>query len=80
METVTAVAGRAGELVVGGRGAAGSGPDTAGPVSVGDGDGEMSKCSEFETAGGENRVAGVGLESWPDGVGAVVYEGEYKRV
>jgi len=72
---VATVAGEAGEFVVGG-GAAGSGPCTASPVGVWDGDGEVSEVTEFEAAAGEDGEAAVGDDSWPDGVGAVVYKGE----
>lgn len=75
LETVTAVACKAGELVVGGC-AAGSGPSTAGPVGVWDWDGEVSEVAEFEAAGGEDGEAFVGQDSRPDSVWAVVDEGE----
>lgn len=76
MELVTAVAGEAGEFVVGG-GAASSGPCTAGPVGVWYIDGVVSEMLEFETTAGEGGEAVVGYDSWPDGVRTVVDKGEY---
>lgn len=46
-------------------------------MGVWDGNGEVGEVTEFEAAGREDREAAVGDDSWPDGVGAVVYKGEY---
>lgn len=56
-------------------GAPGAGPDTAGPVGGGGGEGTVGVGWEGEAAALEDWVAGVGLDGWPDGEGAVVDEG-----
>jgi len=74
LETAAAVSAGAGKGGAG-VGAAGTGPDPARPVDVGDGDGLVGEGVEGEATAGEDWVAGVGLNGWPDGVVAVVNEG-----
>lgn len=66
-----AVTGGAGEVAVLG-GAAGSGPDAAGPVLGGGEEGVVGEGVKDEAAAFEDGVAAVGLDGWPDGEGTVV--------
>lgn len=75
LQAAAAVAGGAGEVAVGVR-AAGSGPDSAGPVGGRRGERAVSEGVEGEAAALENGVAGVGLDCRPDGEGTVVDESE----
>ncbi|KAK1264516.1 hypothetical protein QJS04_geneDACA011233 [Acorus gramineus] len=79
LEAAAAVAGEAGEAVVG-VGAAGAGPDSARPGLVRGGEGAVGEGVEGEAAVLEDGVARVGLDGGPDGVGAVVDEGESEGV
>lgn len=71
-----AVAGGAGEAVVGVR-AARSGPDPTRPVVVRSGEGAVGECVESETAALQDVVAGVGLDGRPDSERTVVDQGQY---
>lgn len=71
LDAATAVAGGAGEVVVG-VGAASPGPDAARPVDGGGREGAVGEGVEGEAAPLEDGVAGVGLNGWIDGEGAVV--------
>lgn len=46
-------------------------------MGVWDRDGEVGEVAEFKAAVSEDGESTVGDDSWPDGVGAVVYKGEY---
>lgn len=76
-DSAAAVAGGAGEVVVGVR-AAGSGPDPTRPVVVRGGEGMVGESVESETASLEDVVAGVGLDGWPDSEGTVVDHGQHE--
>lgn len=78
-EFSAAVTGLAGEVFVV-TDAAGTSPDTAGPVLVGGGEGAVREGGEEEAAAFGNGVAGVGLNGGPDGVRAVVDEGQDEAV
>lgn len=56
--------------------AAGSSPDATGPVGGWSGEGAVGVGWEREATFLEDRVAGVGLNGWPDGEGTVVDDGE----
>lgn len=75
LETVSAVSGDAREFAVV-VGAAGSTPDTTGPVGGWWGERAVGVGWESEATFLEDGVAGVGLNGWPDGEGTVVDDGE----
>lgn len=58
--------------------AAGSCPDSAGPVLVGRREGAVGEGREEEAAAFRDGVAGVGLDGGPDGVRAVVDQGQHQ--
>ena len=74
LQATTTVAGCTGEVVVV-VSATSTGPDPARPVAVGYRDGDVRECVEDEATAVENRVAGVGLNGWPDSEFAVVNQG-----
>lgn len=71
LEAAAAVAGEAGEVVLG-LGAVGAGPDPTRPGLGRGGEGAVGEGGEVEAATLEDGVAGVGLDAGPEGEGAVV--------